>query len=146
MENKIYNQLLLSYYVAFALFFVAFWVCFELVKTQPMEFAQNTVIALQSVGIMYVMASVPFALWYFQRRVNQLKNGDENKVRTYKRVSLLRIALIAAGVILNIALYCILRDQSMFYCAAIAALAFIFCKPQRAKIEQDLLDEKTEEE
>ncbi len=146
MENKIFNRLIVSYYVAFALFFVAFGVCFQIVKTQPMQFAQNTAIALQTIGIMYVMASVPFALWYFNRKVQHLQNDVMNKEKTYQRVALLRIALIAFGVILNVVLFCFLRNQSMIYCAAIAALAFVFCKPQRAKIEQDLLDEKTDEE
>lgn len=147
MKNKIYKQLLFCYYIAFTLFFAVFFICLNVVKSYSFDFPKNLIIALQSVGIMYVMASIPFALWYFHRIVLKIKTIDDNvKVRKYKNAALIRIFLIAFGVLLNVMLYCVLHDKSMFYCAVIAALAFIFCKPQKAKIEQDLFSNIENEE
>lgn len=148
MEEKIYKHLLIAYYTAFLLFFAVFFVCFTIVKSHPFDFSQNVRIALQSVGIMYVLASVPFALWYFHRTTLKIKEMDDVlKAKKYKNTALIRIFLIAFGVMLNVTFYCFLQDKSMFYCAVIAALAFIFCKPQKNKIVQDLSDdvEKNEE-
>lgn len=149
MEEKIYKHLLISYYAAFLLFFAVFFVCFAIVRSYHFDFSQNVRIALQSVGIMYVLASVPFALWYFHRTTLKIKNKEEVlKAKKYENTALIRIFLIAFGVILNVTFYCFLQDKSMFYCAVIAALAFIFCKPQKNKIVQDLSDdvEQNEEE
>lgn len=148
MEEKIYKHLLIAYYTAFLLFFAVFSVCFTIVKSHPFDFSQNVRIALQSVGIMYVLASVPFALWYFHRTTLKIKEMDDVlKAKKYENTALIRIFLIAFGVMLNVTFYCFLQDKSMFYCAVIAALAFIFCKPQKNKIVQDLSDdvEKNEE-
>lgn len=149
MEEKIYKHLLISYYAAFLLFFAVFFVCFAIVRSYHFDFSQNVRIALQSVGIMYVLASVPFALWYFHRTTLKIKNKEEVlKAKKYENTALIRIFLIAFGVILNVTFYCFLQDKSMFYCAVIAALAFIFCKPQKNKIVQDLSGdvEQNEEE
>ena len=147
MENKVYKQLLMSYYVAFAMFFIVFLVCFKAVASCCVEISQDLKIFLQSFGIMYVLLSIPFALWYFHRIVAKTKDDVlDVKIKKYRKVALLRIFLIAFGVMLNVVLFCFLKDMSMFYCSVIAALAFIFCKPQKEKMEHDLSNEEPNNE
>ena len=95
---------------------------------------------------MYVIISVPLGLWIFSQKLKTLKTKDSVQC-FYKKIWLLRLSLISFGVILNVLLFYILKDLSMLYAAAIAAIAFIFCKPTMIKIENDfsIFDEQNEQ-
>lgn len=149
MENQLYKRLILAYYAMFALFFAVFVCALGVVKNFAVEFSPNVRIALQYCGIMYMLASVPFALWYYNREVKKLAATSasiEERATRYARVSLWRIVLVSLGVMINVALYCFLHDVSSFYCAMMAAIAYVFCKPQRAHIAQLLSNDESEQE
>ena len=149
MENKIYKQLLFSYYIAFALFFAVFFICLNVVKSYNFDFQQNLIIALQSVGIMYIMISIPFALWYFHRVVLKIKTMDENvKVKKYKNAALIRIFLIAFGILGS------LSSSWFYFGAGFGAVLFIggiifanaVCWPKEQQYSEELRKYRTDHE
>mgnify|MGYP006316070285 CR=1 FL=1 len=144
--DNLCKSLQLYYYLAFLLFFAVAFLSSCFIKEPLYELGSNVAILLQSVGIMYVIISVPLGLWIFSQKLKTLKTKDSVQC-FYKKIWLLRLSLISFGVILNVLLFYILKDLSMLYAAAIAAIAFIFCKPTMIKIENDfsIFDEQNEQ-
>lgn len=145
--DKLCKSLQLYYYLVFLLFFVVAFLSTSFIKEPLYELGSNIAIALQSIGIMYIMISIPLGLWIFHQKNKKLPNQTDAQ-NFYKKTWLLRLILISFGVILNVLLFYILKDLSMLYAAAIAAVAFIFCKPTMSKIENDFsfLNEQSEKQ
>ncbi len=94
--------------------------------------------ALQIVECLVMLVCVPLALKLMAFRA--VRKGLAAQPRLYLRLSVLRLALLALPMIVGVALYFLMLDTSMLYCALISALAFIYIWPsanrQRAELEE----------
>jgi len=101
-------------------------------------------INLSSILIIYILISIPLSLYLFYKNVKKWKLLEDNmtKLDKYEKGSIYRLVAVGLGLIASIAIFFILRSVSIIYCAGIAAIALIFCKPTESKIISDLgLDE-----
>ena len=92
---------------------------------------------LQYVSIMYVLLSVPGALYGFKRYMGKVSKMEDaaRQEKAYMCAAVMRMTLIGIGVLLCIAAFYLLGSyQSMLWCAAMALIAFYFCKPSEKKI------------
>ncbi len=137
--ERLSKSLQLYYYIVFLLFFVVVLFSSNLLKNPLFELGTSVAITLQSVGVMYILISIPLGMWFFHQKQQKTLQTlpSEQQQSYYKKIWLLRLVLISFGVILNVLIFYILKDLSMLYAAAIAAVAFIFCKPTMQKIEND---------
>lgn len=98
---------------------------------------------IQYVVIIYLLASVPGALYGFKqlmKRVSKITDPAQQE-RIYGRYAALRMTLIALGALLAIpAFYVLGCYQSMLWCAAIAIVAQYFCKPTERKVYLEMND------
>lgn len=97
--------------------------------------------------IIFLLISIPGALYLFHRYTQKLKTEPEEFVKfsKYKKASFIRLWVVGLGLISGVILVYVLRSQSMIFTSAIAAIALYFCKPSGLKIIRDL-DLDTEEE
>lgn len=135
MKSKL-NILYYTFYVLAVVLVVLLGFVIDLseVVLSPMSGAGQT---LQYVAIMYVLLSVPGSLYGFKRYMAKVSKieGEKQKEKTYMRCAVLRMTLIGIGVLLCIAAFYLLGSyQSMLWCAAMALVAFYFCKPTEKKI------------
>ena len=96
--------------------------------------------AWYSIIIIYVLASIPFALWLFHYKIKRIKSVPDNGTREkyYIRFGLIRLGLVGFGLIISIFAYFLLRQNSLIWLAGMAAIAFIFCRPNAIRIESDI--------
>lgn len=102
--------------------------------------------ALSSVLIVYIIGSIPGSLWLFHKYNQKLQKEPEVSVRLskYKKAAILRLTVIGLALLAGVIFYFILRSQSMIFCAGIAAIGLVFCKPSEVKIITDLQIEDPE--
>ena len=95
---------------------------------------------IYSIIIIYVLASVPFALWYFNRKIKAITSLPNNGGREsyYVRYGIMRLVLIGVGLVLSVFAYFLLRQTSLMWLAGMAAIALIFCRPNGARIESEI--------
>ena len=89
------------------------------------------------VVIMYVIVSIPGALWWFKKQMKKVcEVQDEAAKRArYLQCAIIRVATIGNGAVFAIiAFYYLGNYQPMLWCAGIAVLAQFFCKPSDRKI------------
>lgn len=100
------------------------------------------------VVILYVIASIPGALWFFKRAmktVSKIENEEEKQAK-YLSHAMCRLCLIGLGAALAIvAFYMLGTYQPMLWCAGIAVLAQFFCKPSDRKIYLEMNDKNEED-
>ena len=92
--DNLCKSLQLYYYLAFLLFFAVAFLSSCFIKEPLYELGSNVAILLQSVGIMYVIISVPLGLWIFSQKLKTLKTKDSVQC-FYKKIWLLRLSLIS---------------------------------------------------
>ena len=99
------------------------------------------------VVIMYVLVSVPGALWLFKRAMKKVSAMEgEAQQKKYTEYAVMRVCAIGLGAILAIVAFYILGSyQPMLWCAGIAIVAQFFCKPSDRKIYLEM-NNKSEEE
>jgi hypothetical protein len=104
-------------------------------------------ITLSSLVILYIIVSIPAALSIFNRNIKKwiLIEDKFTKLEKYATGATWRLLVIGFGLVFSIVVFYILRTPSMIYCAGIAAIAIIFCKPSENKIISDLKLEEPEE-
>ncbi len=97
-------------------------------------------IAIYTILILYVIISTPLILKFFSKKVEKLRAlDDENeKLRRYACLAKIRLSIVGFGLITSMFFYYVLCETSLLWLGGIAAVALIFCKPTKAKIEQDL--------
>lgn len=96
---------------------------------------------ITSVYLIYLVISIPLALRMFNTVVKKLSGTEMNsneKIKKYAQYSFLRLIVIAISLFVGIVLYYVFDSFSMMYCAGIAAIALVFCKPSENKITVDL--------
>lgn len=149
MEQQITRRLSRVYYAMFALLIVTATVLWYLLTKQGLTmFDPQSVVGqvLQYIVIVYVIVSIPTALFLFKRLCRKLsKAEDDMKYAAYAKWGIVRIVVIGLGMTLGIAAFYLLQGyQSMLWCAAISAIGLFFCKPNERKMELDLLPEDME--
>ena len=100
------------------------------------------------VVIMYVLASIPGALWWFKKQMKTVSQMEDEhaKREQYTGYAVIRVCTIGLGAVLAIvAFYYLGNYQPMLWCAGIAILAQFFCKPSDRKIYLEM-NNKNEED
>ena len=98
-------------------------------------------LAIQYFVILYTLSVIPCALYWFKnkcKKLSELEDEDERYAQ-YFLYARLRGSAIATAMLFSVLAYMFLGGyQSMMWLAAIAAVAFVFCKPNPRKTEEDL--------
>jgi len=145
--KKVLRNLTMAYYAVFigaiASALLGFYVLKSGITIDPLS---STGIALQSVLIVLIIGSVPVSLFIFNRSAKKWAQLTDTaqKLTKYQRGSYIRLAIIGAGLVLGVLFYYIMQNQSMIFCAGIAAIGLFFCKPAEVKIITELNLEETE--
>ena len=98
-------------------------------------------IALTSIVILYILISIPLSLGGFYKMTKKwISIEDETlKFKKYENGAILRLLLIGIGLIVSIVVFFLIRtDISLIYCAGIAAIALLFCRPSEGKMISEL--------
>jgi len=101
----------------------------------------KTGMAIQYGAILYTLCAIPGALYWFKQQCRKLSEleDEELKYDRYFRFAMVRGGLIALAMLFSLFAYMFLGAyQPMIWLAAIAAVAFVFCKPNPRKTEEDL--------
>ena len=96
---------------------------------------------IQYGAILYTLCAIPGALYWFKHQCKKLSEmeDEELKYERYYRFAMVRGALIALAMVISLFAYVFLGAyQPMVWLAAMAAVAFVFCKPNPRKTEEDL--------
>ena len=108
----------------------------------------STGIAISYIVILYTMLSVPGGLGLHNRLLKHISINctETEKEQKYLTYSILRLVFIAIGFAISIFFFYILRQQSLIFCAGIAAIGIYFCKPttERINYEQAWMNKDTE--
>jgi len=139
--KKVLSSLTITYYSVFgAAFLSALAGYYILQHSMNIDSLSKAGITLSSILIIYIIGSIPVTLAYFNRILKKIRLGEdtEYKLMEYKKYGFLRIVIIGVGFVLGIQFFYILHSQSMIFCAGIAAIALVFCKPSEIKIITDL--------
>jgi len=139
------GKLTLVYYLMYVVAILAIACGYYIMKSGIVIDVKSTAgITIQSVLILYIMASVFTAMYIFHKMTKKwrLIEDEEEKLKHYAKWSIIRIIAVGLGLFAGVVLYYLMQSQSMLFCAAIAAIGLFFCKPAEGKIINDLdLDE-----
>lgn len=86
---------------------------------------------LSSAYIIYMLISLPLALYGFSKQAKKWKEMTDvdAMLKKYKQGSYIRLAIIGVGLIAGVLLVYALHSRSMIFCAAIEAIILYICKP-----------------
>lgn len=150
--SVIRKKINIAYYGLYVLYLVLIGVFGFLVKPSEhalvMDPLEKGGQALSYVVILYILVSIPGALWWFKQRMKAVSAMEEgaSRERAYLRYAIARVLIIGMGAVLAIpAFYVLGGHQPMLWCAAIAVIAQYFCKPTDRKIYLEI-NNKSEEE
>lgn len=144
---RLHNQL---YYIVYGLVIIFFGVIWYInyqslsESGEPFKlFDPNDTagMTLQYGAILYALAAIPGALYWFKRKCIALSRMEDEdaKYDLYYTNATLRTALIALSMPLSLLAYMLLGAyRPMLWLAAIGAVAFVFCKPTARKAEEEL--------
>ena len=139
------GKLTLVYYLMYVVAILAIACGYYIMKSGIVIDVKSTAgITIQSVLILYIMASVFTAMYIFHKMTKKwrLIEDEDEKLKHYAKWSTIRIIAIGLGLFAGVVLYYLMQSQSMLFCAAIAAIGLFFCKPAEGKIINELdLDE-----
>ena len=149
--ERIVKKIYLAYYLIYTLTILATIVGYFISQSSDtvVNVKSQLSINLSSFVILYIIVSIPASLSLFHRNTKKWIAIEDlsTKLEKYTSGASLRIFAVGFGLILSVVSFYIIRSQSMIFCAGIAAIALLFCKPTENKIKSDLkLDEPEEEE
>ena len=144
MQKQVLRTLNFFYYAAMvlavAMAALGFWLVSQKgITIDPLE---QTGIVLSYIVIFYIIVSVPVSLWRHNRQVKKLKGQTDEtaKLGKYKQYGIVRIVLTGIGLAAAVLLFYLIQQNSMIFCAGIAAVGLYFCKPTETKLLTDLDD------
>ena len=147
--RKQINIVYYALYVMYVLLVVIFWF---LLKDSPNMLQFDPLIqpgqSIAYVVILYVIASIPGALWWFKKQMKKVSKMEDETAKQAKYLScaVVRVAVIGLGAVMAIvAFYLLGTYQPMLWCAGIAVLAQFFCKPSDRKIYLEMNDKNEED-
>ena len=144
---RLHNQM---YYLVYGLVIIFFGVVWYINYSSVAEsgeafklFEPNDTagMILQYGAIIYALAVIPGALYWFKRKcVSFSRVEDEDlKYDLYYSYAILRTGSIALTMPISLLAYMLLGAYTpMIWLAAIGAVAFVFCKPTARKAEEEL--------
>ena len=149
--ERIVKKIYLAYYLIYTLTILATIVGYFISQSSDtvVNVKSQLSINLSSFVILYIIVSIPASLSLFHRNTKKWIAIEDlsTKLEKYTTGATLRIFAVGFGLILSVVSFYFIRTQSMIFCAGIAAIALLFCKPTENKIKSDLkLDEPEEEE
>jgi len=149
--ERIVKKIYLAYYLIYTLTIIATIIGYFISQSSEtiVNVKSQLSINLSSFVILYIIVSIPGSLSLFHRATKKWIAIEDlsTKLEKYTTGATLRIFAVGFGLILSVVSFYIIRTPSMIFCAGIAAIALIFCKPTENKINSDLkLDEPEEED
>ena len=147
--ERIVKKINLAYYLIYALTILSTIIGY--IVTQSRETAVDVKsplsITLSSIVILYIIISIPAALYLFHKSTKKWIEIEDNfqKLEKYTTGATWRIIIVGFGLVLSVVVFYIIRTESMIFCAAISAIALIFCKPTENKMKSELKLEETED-
>lgn len=154
--DEMLNTAKLLYYVIYAMTIVLFGAIWYLNYSSISESGEPFKIMEPNTGvglylqygiILYTLAVIPGALYWFKRKCVSITKLEDESVRynTYYMCAHLRMGAIALALVLSLVGYMVLGAyRPMLWLAAIAVLALVFTKPSAAKTEAELHPEEKE--
>ena len=118
-------------------------------RTTSVDPKSSESIVLSTIVILYIIISIPASLALFHKNTKKWAAIEDNftKINKYVAGAIWRLLAIGFGFVLSVIVFNFIRTESMIFCALIAAVALIFCKPTERKIISDLkLEEDDTEE
>ncbi len=144
MQKQVLRTLNFFYYAALmlavAMAVLGFWLVAR--KGITIDPLGQTGMVLSYIVIFYIIVSVPVSLRWHSLQVKKLRglSDEAAKLGKYKQYGLVRIALTGIGLAASVLLFYLMQQNSMIFCAGIAAVGLYFCKPTEAKLLTDLDD------
>ena len=146
--EKIVKKISNAYYLIYTLTILSTIVGYLLIQTHDAIDVKSTLsIALSSFVIIYLFISLPASIAIFHRNIKKwLEIEDEfQRLDKYATGATWRILVVGLGLVFSVVAFYFIRTESMIFCAGIAAIALLYCKPTVGKIRSDLkLDEPDE--
>jgi hypothetical protein len=144
--ERIVRQINPAYYAVYTLTILSTMIGFYLTRdrdTVP-DVKSEMSITLSSIVILYVIVSIPAALYLFQRNLKKWKQIEDMffQHRQYIAGARLRLLVVGAGLVGSIIVHFILfahtSNISMLATAGISAVGLFFCKPSYNKVANEL--------
>jgi len=147
--ERIVKKIYLAYYLIYTLTIISTIVGYLISQTREniVDVKSQLSISLSSFVILYLIVSIPGALSLFHKNTKKWIAIEDMslKLEKYTAGATWRILAVGFGLVLSVVAFYIIRTPSMIFCAGIAAIALLFCKPTEYKIKSDLkLDEPEE--
>lgn len=99
----------------------------------------DSVVVLKTVVVLFTLFSIPVTLKLSKVKINKIQHEkDEIKFPAYLNIAIVRLLVIGLGLILNVFLYTIFRDNYYLFCACISGFTILFCIPGKQKIKEEL--------
>jgi hypothetical protein len=147
--ERILKKINNAYYMIYTLIILATIVGYLVTQSQgPVDVKSTLSITLSSIVIIYLFISIPAAISVFHRSLKKwiAIQDDFNKFEKYAAGATWRVLVVGFGFVLSVVSFYFIRTESMIFCAAISAIALIYCKPTLGKIRSDLkLNDQDEE-
>lgn len=138
---KAYKRSSLYYYAVFAtaVVFAAIGYFLNIKTPELFHFSNQTVTITSTIAYLYLVASIPFALWFFNKKLTVVAAITDltDRFKSYINLHKTRIFLVGFNFVGNIILLYVLHNKSFLYAAAIGAVAMLFCKPNKISIEKE---------
>ena len=150
--SNIRKQINIVYYALYVMYVLLVVIFGFLLKDSPNMLQFDPLIqpgqSIAYVVILYVIASIPGALWWFKKQMKKVSKMEDEAAKQAKYLScaVIRVAVIGLGAVMAIvAFYLLGTYQPMLWCAGIAVLAQFFCKPSDRKIYLEMNDKNEED-
>ena len=150
--SNIRKQINIVYYALYVMYVLLVVIFGFLLKDSPNMLQFDPLIqpgqSIAYVVILYVIASIPGALWWFKKQMKKVSQMEDEAAKQAKYLScaVVRVAVIGLGAVMAIvAFYLLGTYQPMLWCAGIAVLAQFFCKPSDRKIYLEMNDKNEED-
>jgi len=147
--ERIVKKIYLAYYLIYTVTILSTIVGYIITQnsTTSVDVKSQLSINLSSFVILYIIISIPASLSLFHRSTKKWIEIEDNfkKMEKYTTGATWRILAVGMGLVMSVVAFYILRSPSMIFCAFIAAVALLFCKPTENKIKSDLKLHEPEE-
>ena len=110
------GKLTLVYYIMYVVAILAIAFGYYIMKSEfIIDVKSPTGVTLQSILILYIMASVPAAMYFFHRMTKKwrLIEDEEEKLKQYAKWSIIRIIAVGLGLFAGVVLYYLMQSQSI---------------------------------
>ena len=149
--ERIVKKIYLAYYLIYTLTIISTIAGYLISQTREniVDVKSQLSISLSSFVILYLIISIPAALSLFHKNTKKWIAIEDMslKLEKYTAGATWRIFAVGFGLVLSVVAFYIIRTPTMIFCAGIAAVALLFCKPTENKIKSDLkLDEPEEKD